>query len=68
MTTTTLQQAAAALMEAMEDEATRARRKDQALFDALAPSDGASASNNSKGQQQEGPAPTPEDRSEGAVR
>lgn len=34
---TTLQEAAAKLMEAMQDEADLARRKDQALLDALAP-------------------------------
>ncbi|WP_189363168.1 hypothetical protein [Mesorhizobium sp. M4A.F.Ca.ET.022.05.2.1] len=57
---TTLQQAAAALMEAMQAEADLARAKDQALLDALAKS-------TSKQSLQEA-VPTPEDRSEGATR
>ncbi|AZO75359.1 MULTISPECIES: hypothetical protein [unclassified Mesorhizobium] len=61
MTLTTLQEAAAKLMEAMQDEADLAQRKDQALLDALAKS-------TPKQRQQEDQAPTPEDRSEGAAR
>ncbi|TIW58202.1 MAG: hypothetical protein E5V60_27845 [Mesorhizobium sp.] len=58
---TTLQQAAAALMEAMQAEADLARAKDHALLEAL-------AKRTPKRRQLEHQAPTPEDRSEEAAR